>query len=75
MKPYASIRASARWPRSGAGTGSPPVGAIRLRGLLGWGVARGYHLLALPFHSRRARVLADWAAAACFRRDVVELTS
>ena len=55
--------------------GIATVGAIRLRGLLGWGVARGYHLLALPFHSRRARVLADWAAAACFRRDVVELTS
>ena len=50
------------------------VGGLRLRGLAGWTVARGYHLLALPFSSRRARVLADWTAAACFRRDVVELT-
>ena len=25
------------------------VGGLRLRGVLGWGVARGYHLMALPF--------------------------
>lgn len=55
--------------------GIATVGALRLRGLLGWTVARGYHLMALPFAARRARVLADWTAAACFRRDVVELTA
>ena len=54
--------------------GIATVGRVRLRGILGWTVARGYHLLALPFHSRRARVLGDWTAAAFFRRDVVELT-
>jgi hypothetical protein len=37
-------------------------------------VARGYHLLQLPFASRRMRVMADWLAAACFRRDVTELS-
>jgi NADH dehydrogenase len=50
------------------------VGGIRLRGLPGWWVARGYHLMALPFVSRRARVLADWTTAAMFRPDVAELT-
>jgi NADH dehydrogenase len=50
------------------------VGRLRLRGFSGWTVARGYHLLALPFVARRARVLADWTHAALFRRDVAELT-
>jgi NADH dehydrogenase len=50
------------------------VGGLRLRGLPGWFVARGYHLAALPFVSRRARVLADWTHSALFRRDVAELT-
>ena len=45
------------------------VGAVKVRGVLGWAVARGYHLLQLPFASRRARVLADWTAAAVFSRD------
>jgi NADH dehydrogenase len=49
------------------------VGKLRLRGLPGWLVARGYHVLQLPFAARRARVLADWAAAAMFRRDIAEL--
>jgi NADH:ubiquinone reductase (H+-translocating) len=50
------------------------VGSVRVRGVLGWLLARGYHLLQLPFASRRARVLADWSAAALFRRDVGELS-
>jgi NADH dehydrogenase len=50
------------------------IGRVRVRGAIGWAVARGYHLLALPFASRRARVLADWSAAALFRRDVAELS-
>jgi NADH:ubiquinone reductase (H+-translocating) len=50
------------------------VSGVRLRGVLGWCFARGYHLAALPFTSRRARVLSDWVAAAMFRRDVAELT-
>jgi len=51
------------------------VGNLRVRGVLGWLIARGYHLLQLPFAARRIRVLADWAAAALFRRDVAELSS
>ena len=40
------------------------VAGLRVRGFAGWAIARGYHLLQLPFVSRRARVLADWTAAA-----------
>jgi NADH dehydrogenase len=54
----------------GARHGIAAVGALQLRGALGWLTARGYHLMALPFTARRLRVLADWAAAAWFRRDV-----
>ena len=51
------------------------VGGMRVKGVLGWLIARGYHLLQLPFAARRARVLADWTTAALFRRDVAELSS
>jgi NADH dehydrogenase len=51
------------------------VGSMRVRGLPGWLLARGYHVLQLPFVSRRMRVLADWALAAAFRRDVAELST
>jgi NADH dehydrogenase len=50
------------------------LGRVHVRGAIGWAVARGYHLVQLPFTSRRIRVMADWLAAACFRRDVSELT-
>jgi NADH dehydrogenase len=50
------------------------VGRLPVAGLPGWLIARGYHLLQLPFAARRARVLGDWLAAALFRRDVAELT-
>jgi NADH:ubiquinone reductase (H+-translocating) len=50
------------------------LGRVHVRGAIGWAVARGYHLLQLPFASRRMRVMADWLAAACFRRDVTELS-
>ena len=50
------------------------LGRIHVRGVVGWTVARGYHLLQLPFASRRMRVMADWLAAACFRRDVTALS-
>ena len=49
------------------------VAGLRLRGILGWAFARGYHVLQLPFAARRARVIADWTAAALFRRDLAEL--
>ena len=58
----------------GAGSGVATLGPVRMRGLFGWLVARGYHLAALPFNARRMRVLADWSVAALFRRDVAELT-
>ena len=58
----------------GSRHGIATAGALRFRGLPGWLIARGYHLLQLPFVSRRTRVLADWASAAVFRRDVVEVT-
>ena len=73
VKPYA-FKSLGSMATLGRRHGIATVGAVRLRGILGWTVARGYHLLALPFVSRRARVLADWTVAACFRRDVVELT-
>jgi NADH dehydrogenase len=50
------------------------VGRMPVKGLPGWLLARGYHVLQLPFAARRLRVLADWAAAAMFRRDVAELS-
>ena len=50
------------------------IGRVRVRGAIGWAFARGYHLLQLPFASRRVRVMADWLAAALFRRDVAELS-
>ena len=50
------------------------VGTVRVRGLAGWLLTRGYHLLQLPLVSRRARVIADWTTAALFRRDVAELS-
>jgi NADH dehydrogenase len=59
----------------GSRHGIAAIGGVQLRGALGWLAARGYHLAALPLNARRLRVLADWAAAACFRRDVAELTS
>jgi NADH:ubiquinone reductase (H+-translocating) len=51
------------------------VGRLRVNGRLGWHIARAYHLLQLPFFSRRLRVLADWTTSAMFRRDVAELSS
>jgi NADH dehydrogenase len=58
----------------GSRHGIAVAGGVPVCGLAGWLLARGYHLLQLPFASRRARVLADWIAAACFRHDVAELT-
>ena len=50
------------------------VGKVRVRGLSGWLIARGYHLVQLPFAARRVRVMQDWVSAALFRRDVAALT-
>lgn len=48
---------------------------LRLRGFLGWFVARTYHLYALPTIRRKVRVVTDWTVALFFRRDIVELSA
>lgn len=48
---------------------------LRLRGFLGWFVARTYHLYALPTIRRKARVVTDWTVSLFFRRDIVELST
>ncbi len=48
---------------------------LRLRGFLGWFVARSYHLYALPTLRRKIRVVTDWTVALGFRRDIVELSA
>jgi NADH dehydrogenase len=50
------------------------VGRLPVRGALGWLLARSYHVSQLPLAARRARVIADLTAAACFERDVAELS-
>jgi NADH dehydrogenase len=73
IKPY-RYRTRGQMATLGRRHGIAVLGAVKVRGVLGWAVARGYHLLQLPFASRRARVMADWTAAAVFRRDVAELS-
>ena len=58
----------------GSRSGIAVVGSIRVRGLSGWLLARGYHLIQLPFAARRVRVMQDWISAALFRRDLAALT-
>ncbi|MDA0174747.1 NAD(P)/FAD-dependent oxidoreductase [Solirubrobacter taibaiensis] len=70
IKPYA-FKSLGSMATLGRRHGIAVVFGVRLRGVLGWGVARGYHLAALPFTSRRLRVMADWTHAAVFRRDPV----
>ena len=54
--------------------GIAEIPGMRLRGFLGWWVARTYHLYQLPLLSRKLRVVLDWTVALFFRRDVVELS-
>jgi NADH dehydrogenase len=54
--------------------GIAEIPGVRLRGFLGWWVARTYHLYQLPLASRKLRVVLDWTVALFFRRDVVELS-
>jgi NADH dehydrogenase len=55
--------------------GIAEIPGARLRGFLGWFVARTYHLYQLPLLSRKLRVVVDWTVALFFRRDVVELSA
>jgi NADH dehydrogenase len=73
-RPY-GYRTRGQMATLGSRHGIATAGRLRFRGLDGWLIARGYHLLQLPFVSRRARVLADWTSAAFFRRDVAELSA
>ncbi|HEU0246102.1 MAG TPA: FAD-dependent oxidoreductase [Gaiellaceae bacterium] len=50
-----------------------PAG-VKLRGFLGWWVARTYHLYQLPLLSRKLRVVLDWTVGLFFRHDIVELS-
>ncbi len=54
--------------------GIAEIPGVRLRGFLGWFVARTYHLYQLPLLSRKLRVVADWTVALFFERDIVELS-
>jgi len=54
--------------------GIAEIPGLRLRGFLGWFVARTYHLYQLPLLSRKLRVVTDWTVALFFRRDIVELS-
>lgn len=72
-KPY-RFRSLGHMATLGRRHGIAVVAGMRLRGIAGWAFARGYHVLQLPFASRRARVIADWTAAALFRRDLAELS-
>ncbi|MGH3134206.1 MAG: NAD(P)/FAD-dependent oxidoreductase, partial [Gaiellaceae bacterium] len=54
--------------------GIAEIPGLRLRGFLGWFVARTYHLYQLPLLSRKLRVVADWTVELFFRRDIVELS-
>ena len=55
--------------------GIAEIPGLRLRGFLGWFVARTYHLYQLPLFTRKLRVFTDWTVALFFRRDVVELSA
>ena len=72
-KPY-KFRSLGHMATLGRRHGIAVVAGLRLRGIAGWIFARGYHVMQLPFAARRARVVADWTAAALFRRDLAELS-
>jgi NADH dehydrogenase len=55
--------------------GIAEIPGLRLRGFLGWFVARTYHLYQLPLFTRKLRVVMDWTVALFFRRDIVEISA
>jgi NADH dehydrogenase len=59
----------------GLGSGIFQYHRLVVRGRLGWLMHRGYHVLAIPTWERKVRVLAVWATAGVFGRDVVSLAS
>jgi len=55
--------------------GVADVYGVKLRGWPAWFMHRAYHLSRLPTFNRKARVLADWALAMFFEREIVSLGS
>lgn len=59
----------------GLGRGIFQFRGLVIKGFPAWLMHRGYHVLAVPTWERKFRVLAVWATAALFGRDIVSLTS
>jgi NADH dehydrogenase len=59
----------------GLGRGVFEYGPIAIKGLPAWLMHRGYHVLAVPSWERKVRVIADWAPALVYGRDIVSLES
>ncbi|WP_431278691.1 NAD(P)/FAD-dependent oxidoreductase [Leifsonia poae] len=59
----------------GLGRGIFQYRGIVITGFLAWVMHRGYHVLAVPTWERKVRVLAVWATAVFFGRDIVSLSS
>ena len=59
----------------GIGLGIFQFHRLVIKGFPAWLMHRGYHVLALPTWERKLRVLAVWATAVPFGRDIVSLTS
>jgi NADH dehydrogenase len=59
----------------GLGRGIFQYHRLVIKGFPAWVMHRGYHVLAVPTWERKVRVLAVWATAALFGRDIVSLAS
>ncbi|WP_433362342.1 NAD(P)/FAD-dependent oxidoreductase [Actinoplanes sp. CA-142083] len=59
----------------GLGRGIFQYHRLVIKGFPAWVMHRGYHVLAVPTWERKVRVLAVWATAAFFGRDIVSLAS
>ncbi|GGJ61464.1 NAD(P)/FAD-dependent oxidoreductase [Streptomyces brasiliensis] len=59
----------------GLGRGIFQYRRLVVKGFLAWLMHRGYHVLAVPTWERKVRVLAVWATAVLYGRDVVSLAS
>jgi NADH dehydrogenase len=53
--------------------GVAQVYGVKLKGWPAWFMHRGYHVSRVPTFNRKARVVADWALASVFRREVIAL--
>ncbi|MGY1715246.1 NAD(P)/FAD-dependent oxidoreductase [Geodermatophilus sp. SYSU D01106] len=53
--------------------GVAQVYGVKLKGWPAWFMHRAYHVSRVPTFNRKARVVADWALASVFRREVIAL--